>query len=123
MDPGASARRRLERVTVHLAANTVRSSPEAPVAEQLQALLDHDSHEERRRMKEIMATDPLFVPKWNVGLNEERELALRRLKRLCDSKNFSIRDFRTDPMRIFVRPISPFTFGIFAHGRLLVVGA
>lgn len=107
MDADTSAhRRRLGALRGHLVANAARSSAVsarggAPLADQLQALLDHDSHDERRRMKELMASDPLFVPKWNVGLHEERELALRKLKRLCDSKQFGIRDFRTNPMRIF----------------------
>ena len=94
MDADTSAhRRRLGALRGHLVANAARSSAVsarggAPLADQLQALLDHDSHDERRRMKEFMASDPLFVPKWNVGLHEERELALRKLKRLCDSKQF-----------------------------------
>ena len=34
-------------------------------------------------------------------MDEERDLALRRLQALCSSGNFSIRDFRTNPLRIF----------------------
>lgn len=39
--------------------------------------------------------------RWNIPLAEERELALRRLKVLSNSGNFSITDFRSDPLRIF----------------------
>lgn len=82
-----------ERIESTVASNHLASSED--IASQLQALLDHDCPEERRRMKEIMANNPLFVPKWNIGLEAERELALAKLKCLCDSKNFGIRDFRT----------------------------
>lgn len=71
------------------------------VSEQLQAVLDHDCPEERQRLKQLMVSDPLFVPIWNLPLEEERELALERLKRLCHSGNFSILDFRSNPLRIF----------------------
>ncbi len=82
-------------VVEHLDPHHVASRASADVAGQLQALLDHDCPDERRRMKEIMATNPLFVPKWNIDVASERELALAKLKCLCDSKNFGIRDFRT----------------------------
>lgn len=39
--------------------------------------------------------------RYAIPLEEERELALRRLKVLCGSGCFRIEDFRTDPMRIF----------------------
>jgi len=45
--------------------------------------------------------DPLFIPRWNISIEEERELALERLRRLCHSGNFSITDFRHNPLRIF----------------------
>jgi len=82
-------------VVEHLDPHHVASRASADVASQLQALLDHDCPDERRRMKEIMATNPLFVPKWNIDVASERELALAKLKCLCDSKNFGIRDFLT----------------------------
>lgn len=77
------------------------SAGHARVSEQLQAVLDHDCPQERHNLKQLMAHDPLFIPKWNVPLEEERELALERLKRLCHSGNFSILDFRSNPLRIF----------------------
>jgi acyl-CoA oxidase len=101
-----SIHRRLETLYVHMASSDGTSPQtvsglEQSVSEELGILLDHDCPEERRALKHIIATDPLFIPKWNLSLHEERELALRRLKRLCDSKLFSIRDFRSNPMRIF----------------------
>ena len=77
------------------------SGGHARVSEEMQAMLDHDCPEERRRLKQLMVQDPLFIPKWNLPLEEERELALERLKRLCHSGNFSILDFRSNPLRIF----------------------
>jgi acyl-CoA oxidase len=68
--------------------------------DELQRCLDHDSHEERRRMKKLMR-DPVFVPRWNVSLEEERRLALERLRLLFASGNFSITDFISNPLRIF----------------------
>jgi hypothetical protein len=37
----------------------------------LQALLDHDNPRERAALKEIMR-DPLFTPRWNISVPEER---------------------------------------------------
>lgn len=70
------------------------------VEREIQRLLEHDSHTERQNLKEIMR-DQLFVPRYNISLAEERELALQRLRVLCHSGNFSISDFRTNPLRIF----------------------
>ena len=69
-------------------------------SEELQAILDHDNPGDRARLKEVMR-DPLFTPRWWISVEEERELALERLRRLCHSGAFSITDFRTNPLRIF----------------------
>merc|ERR550519_2709005 len=63
-------------------------------------LLDHDNHEMRKKFRKFMS-DPVFVPKYNVSLEEERELALRRLQRICDNKFISVTDFWHNPLRIF----------------------
>jgi len=70
------------------------------VVAELQHLLDHDNYEARAKLKELMR-DPLFIPRWNISIEEERELALERLRVLCHSGNFSINDFKTNPLRIF----------------------
>eukprot|EP00803_Ostreobium_quekettii_P004024 evm.model.scf_590.4 EVM.evm.TU.scf_590.4 scf_590:26976-29367(+) len=78
----------------------------APVAQfdpsELQRLLDHDSHEMRARLKDFMNQE-LFVPRFNVPLEEERELALARLKAVCSRPGefLSVLDFRSSPGRIF----------------------
>lgn len=71
----------------------------------LQHLLDHDNHEMRAELREFLRAD-LFKPRHGMALDEERELALERLKAICPpgvsgGKFLSIRDFLTNPRRIF----------------------
>lgn len=68
--------------------------------EELQKVLDHDNHEVRQRMKEFMKQD-VYIPRYDVDLREERELALERLKRICQAGFLSVTDFRHNPLRIF----------------------
>ena len=42
-------------------------------------LLDHDNHEKRDRFRQFLK-DPLFAPRYNLTLDEERELALKQLQ-------------------------------------------
>ena len=64
-------------------------------------LLDHDNHEKRAKFREILSEDPLMTPKYNISLDEERELALKRLKKLCDKGFISVLDFKNNPLWIF----------------------
>lgn len=66
----------------------------------LQHELDFANHEQRARMKEFMR-DPLFVPQYNISVDEERTLALRRLQAICSQGFFSVRDFLTNPDKIY----------------------
>ena len=66
----------------------------------LTALLDHDNHEMREKFREFMS-DPLMVPKYNISLADEREVALQRLKKICDAGFISVLDFWNNPLRIF----------------------
>lgn len=63
-------------------------------------LLDHDNHDMRKKFRAFMS-DPVFVPKYNVSLEEEREIALKRLQAICDNKFISVTDFWHNPLRIF----------------------
>ena len=63
-------------------------------------LIDHDNHDQRLQMRKLLG-QPQFVPCYNIALDAERELALSRLKEICDSKHISVLDFRGDPRRIF----------------------
>lgn len=68
--------------------------------EKMTELLDHDNHEMRKKFRKFMS-DPVFVPKYNVSLEEEREIALARLQAICDNKFISVTDFWHNPLRIF----------------------
>ena len=56
-------------------------------------LLDHDNYEMRKSFREFVS-DPIMTPRYNIPLHEERDIALARLKRICDASirqsNFSI---------------------------------
>lgn len=67
---------------------------------EMAALLDHDNHDMRKKFREFMS-DPVMVPIYNIPLNEERDLAFNRLKRICDAGFISVLDFNTNPLRIF----------------------
>ncbi|GFH29747.1 acyl-coenzyme A oxidase, partial [Haematococcus lacustris] len=69
-------------------------------AEELRELLEHDNHEMRAALKRLMLDDS-FVPRYDMELREERDLALERLKKICLAGFASVRDFRTNPLRVF----------------------
>ncbi len=73
--------------------------PNFPV-QKLTHLLDHDNHEMRAKFREFIS-EPVMVPRYDVPLAEERDLALRRLQRICDNNFISVLDFRNNPLRIF----------------------
>eukprot|EP00735_Rhodelphis_limneticus_P010469 TRINITY_DN3213_c0_g1::TRINITY_DN3213_c0_g1_i1::g.29727::m.29727 TRINITY_DN3213_c0_g1::TRINITY_DN3213_c0_g1_i1::g.29727 ORF type:complete len:668 (+),score=204.20,sp/P0CZ23/ACOX3_ARATH/34.58/3e-103,ACOX/PF01756.14/3.2e+03,ACOX/PF01756.14/7.7e-19,Acyl-CoA_dh_M/PF02770.14/3.8e-11,Acyl-CoA_dh_1/PF00441.19/6e-06,Acyl-CoA_ox_N/PF14749.1/0.27,Acyl-CoA_ox_N/PF14749.1/7.1e+02 TRINITY_DN3213_c0_g1_i1:62-2005(+) len=64
------------------------------------SLLEHDNHEMRSSMKEHLRDD-VFTPRFAMSLPEEREIALKRLKKITDGGFISVLDFKTNPHRIF----------------------
>ena len=66
----------------------------------LQKIIDHDNHEMRANFREFLKQDT-FRPKYAITLNEERQLALDRLQMVCSNDFLSVRDFATNPHRIF----------------------
>lgn len=64
-------------------------------------LLDHDNLEMRNKIRDYLSSDKCFLPKYNISLEEEREVALQRLQKVCDGKFFSVTDFKSNPGRIF----------------------
>lgn len=46
-------------------------------------------------------SEKVMKPKYNIPLDEEREVALARLKRICDAGFISVLDFIHNPLRIF----------------------
>ena len=65
-----------------------------------QKLLDHDNFKTREDLKNLF-NDELFTPKYSIPINEERELALNRLKQIAKKKLISVYDFNSNPSRIF----------------------
>ena len=68
---------------------------------QMTHFLDHDNHEKRARFRKFVSEEAIFLPKYNISLEEERDLALARLKKLCDNDLISVLDFRHNPLWIF----------------------
>lgn len=68
--------------------------------DKMTALIDHDNHEMRKEMREFLS-DPVFRPEYNISLQEEREVALQRLQKICDKGYISVLDFRDNPLKIF----------------------
>lgn len=66
----------------------------------LKDLLDHDNIEMRDKFREFLKSD-LFKPRYNLSLDEERDLALKRLQAICDNGFISVLDFKNNPLRIF----------------------
>ena len=67
----------------------------------LNELLLNDNHKNRRAMLDFMANDPIYIPRYNVSLEFERELALERLQRLANKRFISVFDFENNPLNIF----------------------
>jgi len=63
-------------------------------------LLNHHDQDMRARLMEFMKDD-LFTPRYNVSVRFERELALERLRKICEQGFFSVTDFKSNPRRIF----------------------
>ena len=57
------------------------------LVQKLQKILDHDNFEAREGLKNLFK-EKLFIPRYSIPINEERELALSRLKRIADKKLF-----------------------------------
>ena len=64
------------------------------------ALLDHGNLQMRADFRKFIS-EAVMVPRSNISLEEERELALVRLQRICDNKFISVLDFWNNPIRIF----------------------
>jgi acyl-CoA oxidase len=67
----------------------------------LHALLEHDNPELRHRMKAFFAADDLYIPRYDIDLRDDRELAFQRLSKFCRAGFVSVGDFAVDPRRIF----------------------
>ncbi|KAI8910834.1 acyl-CoA dehydrogenase/oxidase [Gorgonomyces haynaldii] len=66
----------------------------------LNRLLEDDNREKRQAFKNY-AKDPIFIPRYDVSLRYEREIALERLKRVADNGFISVFDFERNPLNVF----------------------
>ncbi|KAF6777133.1 hypothetical protein AHF37_03615 [Paragonimus kellicotti] len=66
----------------------------------LKHILDHDNHGMRSKLREFLCCD-LMVPRYSISLEDERELALSRLKHVCSNKFLSVMDFKDNAHKIF----------------------
>jgi len=76
-------------------------SPSSFSHEKLRDFLWHDNLETRKRFLELVTSSDLWIPKWNVPLAEQREIAFKRLQAISKAKLFSVKDFLTNPRNIF----------------------
>ena len=101
------AKTRVIAVTRQLSAPKVTAAPaayggdEGGVSAALAVVLTPDNREHRERLRAFMASSDLFLPRYNMPLASERELALHRLRAICRVGALSVKDFRSDPKRVF----------------------
>jgi len=71
--------------------------------DELSRLLAGHDHEMRKKLVKLVNENPIFLPKYQLSLYEERERALLQLKQFCSQKLFSVRAFLpgNDPREIF----------------------
>lgn len=67
----------------------------------LNKILEPDNREKRQNFKSLMISDPLFIPRYDVPLEFERQIALDRLKRISSKGLISVFDFEKNPLNIF----------------------
>lgn len=70
-------------------------------ADYIRKVLQYDNHTNRDAMAEFMAKDPLYIPRYNIPLATERELALNRLVKLAKHGFWSVFDFEKNPLNVF----------------------
>ncbi len=70
------------------------------MSKSLSKLLDNDNHALREKMKRVLK-EPIFKPLYHLSLEQERALAYQRLDTFLSAGLVSVRDFKTDPRRIF----------------------
>jgi acyl-CoA oxidase len=56
-------------------------------------ILDHDHHDARQKMREFLK-DPIYTPVYNVSMKYQRDVALERLRKICESGFISVTDFK-----------------------------
>ena len=94
-----------ERRAMRLTPTALRKAVTPPADFDVAAMkrwVDNDFHAMRAELREFLKQD-LFVGRYHDSLDDMRQLALKRLKKLCEKPGrfVSVYDFETDPRRIF----------------------
>ena len=61
-------------------------------------LLDHDNHEMRKRFRQFVS-EPVMIPRYNIPLLEERDVALQRLQVHTCTHHLALRLIHTERFR------------------------
>lgn len=69
--------------------------------DEVNALLEPDNRDNRRKLRSLFSHDPIFVPRHSLTLPQERQIALERLQRVCRGGHVSVLDFERNPLNIF----------------------
>ena len=72
----------------------------AKVSKELNLLIDPFCRTTTSKLHSLFR-HPLFTPRHNISLDEERRLALERLQSVCSLKIVSVMDFERNPLNIF----------------------
>ena len=73
---------------------------ELQLSNKINLLLEKDNRENRQRLRQIFH-HPTFIPRFDVSLSMQRELALERLRQVTDHHGISVLDFERNPLNIF----------------------
>lgn len=66
----------------------------------LRNILENDNHDYRDKLK-LLFSDPIFTPRLDMSIKDQKELAYKRLRKLFQSGLVDLQDFEKDPRRIF----------------------
>jgi len=61
--------------------------------------LDHDNHANRNMLRKLL-NEPIYTPRNDLTLPQERDIALKRLAKVTKAKGISIFDFERNPMNV-----------------------
>lgn len=76
-------------------------APSSFSAEALRDFLWHDNIDTRKKFLQLVSKDDVWLPKFNLTLPEQRDLAFKRLQLISKAKIFSVKDFASNPRNIF----------------------
>lgn len=66
----------------------------------LRKILENDNHDYRDKLK-LLFSDPIFTPRLDLSIKDQKDLAYKRLRKLFQSGLVDLQDFEKDPRRIF----------------------